>query len=364
MHERSAGSRGRTGRQGHFLGSGRAPVAYQFLGPNSACFQRTRPFLSRLQPTYKWLAAFPHDQRDPYFLRGAGLCFGGARALPPMTGSRWIFGARARFICSASGKIAVFSTSRTSGGGAPGVSVHASRGHGAMRQAPDLNRSRGPEVDADQCVPAAGVANKAHCRGFFGGIAASSPSPGELAVMAQVIDQLVRDHRNMALLLDIIEEEIDAYRRDHVPDFDLLRVMAEYTLNYPDRVHHPRENLVLERLVERDPAAGEAVGNLVAEHARLAELTLEFAKAMNAAANDVELSREWFDALAAEYLSANRRHMQVEETQFFPRALSVLTGDDWAEIDQLTARPNDPLFGDKVTKAYLFLHERILQSHG
>ncbi|HSE78744.1 MAG TPA: hemerythrin domain-containing protein [Alphaproteobacteria bacterium] len=182
--------------------------------------------------------------------------------------------------------------------------------------------------------------------------------------MAQVIDQLVRDHRNMALLLDIIEEEIDAYRRDHVPDFDLLRVIAEYTLNYPDRVHHPRENLVLERLVERDPAASEAVGNLVAEHARLAELTLEFAKAMNAAANDVELSREWFDALAAEYLSANRRHMQVEETQFFPRALSVLTGDDWAEIDQLTARPNDPLFGDKVTKAYLFLHERILQSHG
>lgn len=182
--------------------------------------------------------------------------------------------------------------------------------------------------------------------------------------MAQIIDQLQRDHRNMGLVLDIIEEELRAYRQDQVPDFDLLRVIAEYVLNYPDRVHHPRENLVLERLAERDPAASEAVGNLVGEHARLAQLTLEFAKAVNAAANDVELSREWFDSLAAEYLSANRRHMEAEERHFFPRAISVLTREDWADLDQQIAEPNDPLFGERVTETYLFLHERILKSCG
>ena len=48
--------------------------------------------------------------------------------------------------------------------------------------------------------------------------------------MAQVIEQLGRDHRNLRLLLDIVEEEMDAYREGRVPDFDLLRMIAEYTL--------------------------------------------------------------------------------------------------------------------------------------
>ncbi len=58
--------------------------------------------------------------------------------------------------------------------------------------------------------------------------------------MVQVIDQLGRDHRNLSLLLDIVEEEMNAYQAGRVPDFDLLRMIAEYTLHYPDLVHHPR----------------------------------------------------------------------------------------------------------------------------
>jgi len=182
--------------------------------------------------------------------------------------------------------------------------------------------------------------------------------------MVQVIDQLERDHRNMGLLLDIIAEEMNAYRKGQVPDFDLLRMIAEYILHYPDLVHHPKEDLVFERLALRDPGAKESIGNLVGEHKRLAELTRRFAKAMNDAANDVELPREWFDSLVTEYLLANRMHIQTEEKHFFPRAMSSLTGKDWAEIDERLTHIADPLFGEKVANAYLFLHERILKCHG
>ena len=63
--------------------------------------------------------------------------------------------------------------------------------------------------------------------------------------MVQVIDQLRRDHRNLRLLLDMAEEETSAWRASRVTDFDLLRMIAEYTLHYPDLVHHPKGELGL-----------------------------------------------------------------------------------------------------------------------
>src|SRR5262245_35765710 len=65
--------------------------------------------------------------------------------------------------------------------------------------------------------------------------------------MALIIDQLSRDHRNLRLLLDIVEEKMNAYQEGQVPDFDLLQEIAEYVLHYPDLIHHPLEDLVTAR---------------------------------------------------------------------------------------------------------------------
>jgi hemerythrin-like domain-containing protein len=182
--------------------------------------------------------------------------------------------------------------------------------------------------------------------------------------MVQVIEQLGRDHCNMRLLLDIIEEETNAYREGNVPDFDLLRMIADYTLHYPDLIHHPKEDLVFERLIIRDPEAKTFIGDLVGEHRRLSALTRRFAAAIDTAARDVELPRQWFDALAMEYLQANRMHMQIEEEHFLPRAMAMLTDEDWAAIDERVTRTDDPVFGERVADPYLSLHERILKAHG
>jgi hemerythrin-like domain-containing protein len=182
--------------------------------------------------------------------------------------------------------------------------------------------------------------------------------------MVQAIDQLRRDHRNMRLLLDMVEEETNAWRESRVPDFDLLRMIAEYTLHYPELIHHPKEDLLFEWLVRRDPGAKPVIGDLVGEHRRLAELTRRFAAAMSNAAHDVELPREWLDSLTGEYLLANRLHMQTEEEHLLPRAMAMLKEEDWAAIDERLTHADDPVFGEKVAKAYLHLHERILKIHG
>ena len=178
--------------------------------------------------------------------------------------------------------------------------------------------------------------------------------------MARAIEELEIDHRNMRQLLAIIEEEMDAYRRGDVPDFDLLDLIVDYILNYPEISHHPREDAIYAVLMRRDPVAAAAIGNLMEEHRQMSALTQRFAAAIANVERDVETPKEWLEALVREYLGRNRRHMQAEEQQFFPRAVAALSDADWAEIGGRLHRLVDPLFGGKVTQDYLRLHQRIM----
>src|SRR5262249_52296192 len=149
-----------------------------------------------------------------------------------------------------------------------------------------------------------------------------------------------------------------------VPDFDLLRLIADYTLEYPDLVHHPLEDRVFERLIIRDPTANPFIGHLAREHRELGELTRRFAAGIGNAERDVELPREWLDSLTRKYLLANRMHMQTEEKHFFPRAAVILTDKDWADIEASVNHGEDPVFGKNVAEAYVALYERILRFRG
>lgn len=181
--------------------------------------------------------------------------------------------------------------------------------------------------------------------------------------MPTAFDQLVRDHRNMRQLLDIIDEEMQVYRAGGTPDFDLLQLIMDYGLNYPELVHHPREDAVLHCLVRRDPIGASAIGDLPGEHRKLSELTHRLAAAIGNAARDTVMPRDWLDAIARDYLSRLRVHMADEERSLFGRALSTLTDEDWAAVEARTHNLDDPLFGGKVADGYLRLYQRIMRLH-
>jgi hemerythrin-like domain-containing protein len=177
----------------------------------------------------------------------------------------------------------------------------------------------------------------------------------------KIIDELVRDHRNMRILFDIIDEEMTAYRKGRTPDYAVLGMIAEYILDYPNVIHHPKEDLVFKHLAIRDPGAMASLGNLINEHKRLAELTRRFAVAMANTERHSESPRKWLSGLADDYLVANRAHMRLEEAYFFPRAMARLTQADWLEIAQSRNRDDDPVFGNNAAGAYHRLYERIVK---
>jgi len=184
------------------------------------------------------------------------------------------------------------------------------------------------------------------------------------SVMSRVLDELRHDHRNMTQLLAILVEQLRVFRDGRVPDFDLMQRAMVYSLDYPDLCHHPKEDLIFERLAQCDPGARALVDRLAAEHRDIAKATREFADALHMVAEDFQVSRDRFLEVADAWLALNRRHLQAEEREAFPRAERVLGEADWAAGDAAAVRKPDPLFGGTVEEHYLSLHERILQLGG
>jgi hemerythrin-like domain-containing protein len=178
--------------------------------------------------------------------------------------------------------------------------------------------------------------------------------------MSKVVRALRREHADIARLLDALERELDVFDQGGTPDYDIVQGVIDYCLAYPDLYHHPKEDLVLDRLRQRDPQAAAAIGELQPEHEALAELTRRFADAVDSVLKEAEVSREAVHELAREFLDFYRRHIAMEEGQFFPAALEALSEQDWQEIEAQLGEREDPLFGGQPDQRFERLRQDIL----
>ena len=181
--------------------------------------------------------------------------------------------------------------------------------------------------------------------------------------MAQAIDGLRADHANMSRLFDLLDREMAVFHEGDQPNFDLLLSLIAYMSAYPDACHHPKEDLVVERLRRRDAEAARSIDPLIAQHTKGARLTREFAELLDNVVHDVEVPRETFERMAREFSTFNRSHIAHEEADFFPLAEKLLTEADWAEIDAAIAGA-DPLFGPEIEEHYRALRESLTKFQG
>ena len=179
--------------------------------------------------------------------------------------------------------------------------------------------------------------------------------------MSQVMYQLHEEHRNIARLLAVLERELAMFERAERPDYDVLSAIADYFVGFPDLYHHPKENLILERLRAREPAVAEMVGNLEGEHEKIGKLAENFQEAVENVLKEVEVPRSAFANVLRHFIDDQRKHMMMEEQKFFPLAVEHLTSEDWAEIERQTAGHEDPLFGASVAREFKHLLDNILQ---
>jgi hemerythrin-like domain-containing protein len=142
------------------------------------------------------------------------------------------------------------------------------------------------------------------------------------------------------------------------PDHRLLAALFHYIEQFPERLHHPKEDdFLFARLRVRRPDMTPLLDGLHREHeigrGRFAELKAKWEAyradraALPAFAEGVE-----------RYAHFHWLHMRKEEVDVLPLAAEALTQEDWEAIDAAFASNNDPVVGVPASKAFreLFRH--------
>ena len=167
------------------------------------------------------------------------------------------------------------------------------------------------------------------------------------------------DHVRFARLLDLVERELAAFHTGGQPDYALLLDVLHYLRHYPDRFHHPREDVAFARLVEHDPTMALPVARRLQEHRVIAAAGDELLAAVQAVIDGAVIERSAVEAAAATYLVYYRHHLAAEEEHVVPRAGKVLTAQDWAAVAAAAPVGPDPLFGDDPEPRYRELRRQI-----
>jgi hemerythrin-like domain-containing protein len=125
--------------------------------------------------------------------------------------------------------------------------------------------------------------------------------------------------------------------------------------------HHPQEDVVFAKLKLRDPAAAAKVGDLALEHQKGAERLRRVAEAVESVLADREILRQNVDTIVRDFIEYERRHIMMEDRDFFPAALKALQPQDWTEIASAMTNHEDPLFSEAAEETFDALRARILQ---
>ncbi len=175
----------------------------------------------------------------------------------------------------------------------------------------------------------------------------------------RLMNGLRGDHRNMALLLDLLDAEIDRLAASEEPDYDLVRDIMLYVTEYPDVVHHPKEDIVFRHLKSLRPEIRTDLERVETDHQYLEESGLKLKNDMEAISNGAKLDRDELIGKFHHYMEQLREHMYWEETDLFSVADELQLYGDWSEVVLKNNEISDPLFGSRVERKYRKLLAKI-----
>lgn len=177
--------------------------------------------------------------------------------------------------------------------------------------------------------------------------------------MRQQIRKWKAEHVDFVRLLNILESQIGLFHEGTQPDYQLMLDIVYYLTHFPDRFHHPREDVAFVKLAERDRSARALVHRLLGEHQVIAASGKQLQEQLEGVLAGATLARQSVEITAATYYSYYRQHMLGEETHLFSRLEKVLRVEDWKSVRDAIAAGVDPLFGTKVKERYRDLRRQI-----
>lgn len=208
-----------------------------------------------------------------------------------------------------------------------------------------------------------GAGKAAGARRPAGKAAPEPAAPGKQAVAGgqhPLMQTLYAEHRHIASVMQLLADQLAAIEAGEPVDTHVVYETMDYMVTWPDRYHHPREDLIYAHAAELDPGLADSVDTLQRDHDNTARAGREVLEQIERwrdgslpGAGLVKSGRAYIDHLYA--------HMNSEEKLVFPQIEHTLGAQDWSELaadDQL--RPvSDPVFGYRVQREYRNLARKL-----
>lgn len=186
--------------------------------------------------------------------------------------------------------------------------------------------------------------------------------PGK--VSAQPLMMALRaEHTHMATVMQLFAEQLKAIERGELVDTHVVYEIMDYMVTWPDRFHHPREDLIYNRVAEVDAGAADDVDTLQRDHDHTGKvgrsLLLDIERWRLG-----EISGTVVVKSGQAYIDHIHEHMNLEEKIVFPHIEATLTLQDWRELaedDELKAVA-DSVFGPLVQREFRNMTRKLRRS--
>lgn len=167
-----------------------------------------------------------------------------------------------------------------------------------------------------------------------------------------IMKELREDHRNMAMVLDLLDDVAREASTGQDPDFELVDEIMRYMTVYPDAVHHPKEDVVYEQLRTRRPDLADDLDDVPADHRDIAALGLALRDDVEAIIAGAAVRRKKFIQDTSGYVNRLREHMGWEERDLFRRIDTMLDDEpqqlNVSEFDHI----RDPVFELEIESGF------------
>jgi hemerythrin-like domain-containing protein len=158
---------------------------------------------------------------------------------------------------------------------------------------------------------------------------------------------ICQEHSALSAMLRSVLLMLAQHRPDSAPlDCASLRAILFYLDEFPEKRHHRKESqLLFPKLRARTPLSRAMLDRLDEDHARGEHRIRELEHLLLGCEMMGESRFQAFQDAATRYVEFYFAHMLMEEREVLPLAEEVLTGDDWAELDEAFTSDRDPLGG-------------------
>ena len=182
--------------------------------------------------------------------------------------------------------------------------------------------------------------------------------------LANLLAELRTDHKNMSLMLDLLESESERLYNGQDGDYELMADVMRYMTVYPDAIHHPKEDRVYAELKAVRPDLSAGFEKIVHDHRELAALGTKLRTDVEAIMSGTALRRNVIVADALRYVKRLREHIRWEERDLFIRVEEMVHDGHSTIVDSELLDKTDPVFGPEVEERFGKLFKSIEQTLG